>query len=387
MSRQEVLERERRWALPAAIAAILASPLYIVSVALEQAGDVSTTGLDTERYRAIDAAGAELLGAVVLRGLAFVLLCLPLLYLFRAAKARSERVSGPMVGFAFVGPILLAAQGVIGYVAQRQVASDFVAQAGSGGDVFTLLDDLQDDSAAFDVATNLLFPAILGMLVAMVYVSLQAMRVGLLTRFFGTLGMALGAGMLFIVPAIALLTIMIWFGWLGFVILDRVPKGRPPAWDAGTAIPWPRPGEEQAETPRELGDGNADEPAAEDARSLEITRRVASGQEAKAKTAPMSVREPRAGPRRAGGRELRYRDGPPSKRLAEEMLEIPTGLLLEARERNPALAALDLEGALERLDHAWIDRDGELVHLELHDAQAGAPTVVIAPGLGDHAVA
>ena len=259
MSRQEVLERERRWAFPAAIAAIAASPLYIVSVVLDQAGDVPTTGLDTERYRAIDAAGVELVGAVVLRGLAFALLCLPLLYLFRAAQARSERVSGPMVGFAFVGPILLAAQGVIGFIAQGGVASDFVAQAGPGGDVFTLLDDLQEESTAFDVATNLLFPAILGMLVAMVYITLQAMRAGLLTRFFGTLGMALGAGMLFIVPAIALLTIAIWFGWLGFVILDRVPKGRPPAWDAGVAIPWPRPGEETTEAPRELGDGEAAE--------------------------------------------------------------------------------------------------------------------------------
>ena len=85
------------------------------------------------------------------------------------------------------------------------------------------------------------------------------------------------------------------------------------------------------------------------------------------------------------GRELRYQGAPPSPQLAERMLEIPTGLLLDARERNPALAALDLEDALERLTHEWVDRDGELVHLELHQAEPGAPTVVIAPGLGDHA--
>ena len=40
------------------------------------------------------------------------------------------------------------------------------------------------------------------------------------------------------------------------------------------------------------------------------------------------------------------------------MLEIPTGLLLEARSRNRALAALDLEGELERLEHEWVRSTG-----------------------------
>ena len=40
---------------------------------------------------------------------------------------------------------------------------------------------------------------------------------------------------------------MIWFGWLGFMILDRIPRG-PPAGlgNAGEAMPWPKPGEEPA---------------------------------------------------------------------------------------------------------------------------------------------
>jgi hypothetical protein len=29
-------------------------------------------------------------------------------------------------------------------------------------------------------------------------------------------------------------------------VLDRLPGGRPPAWDAGEAIPWPSPGEKAA---------------------------------------------------------------------------------------------------------------------------------------------
>jgi hypothetical protein len=242
LGRQEILDRERRWARPAAIAAILAAPLYVASVILDQGGDVPTSGLDTERYRVIDASASDLLASTVLRSLAFALMCVPLFYLFRAAQARSERVSGAMIGFAFIGPVLLAAQGAIAWVAQTNVASDFVAAAGPGGDIYSLLDELVEDSSAFDIASNLLFPAILGMLVAMIYVPLQAMRVGLLTRFFGTLGMALGAGMLFIAPAISLLTISVWFLWLGLMFIDKVPGGpRPPAWEAGVAIPWPEP--------------------------------------------------------------------------------------------------------------------------------------------------
>jgi hypothetical protein len=262
LGRQEILDRERRWSRPAAAAAIIAAPLYIVSVILDQGGDVPTSGLDTERYRAIDASVGDLLASTVLRGLSFVLLCVPLFYLFRAAQARSERVSGAMIGFAFIGPVLLAAQGAIAWVAQTQVASDFVAQAGPGGDVYSLLDDLVEESGAFDVASNLLFPAILGMLVAMIYVPLHAMRAGLLTRFFGTLGMALGAGMLFIVPAISLLTIAVWFLWLGLMFIDKIPGGpRPPAWEAGVAIPWPRPGDEprDADEDEEVVEGEGEE--------------------------------------------------------------------------------------------------------------------------------
>jgi hypothetical protein len=267
MNRKQILEREQRGQRLAAFAAIAVAPIYIVSVVLDQSGSVPLAGLDTERYRAIDDASGQLLASVALRSLAFFLLAIPLLYLFRAAQARNERVSGPMIGFVFIGPVLLGVQGIVAWIAQTGVASDFVAQVGRGGDIYTLLDDLVDDNTAFVVAQNLLFPALLGLIVVMVYVPLQAMRAGLLTRFFSTLGMALGVSSLFIVPALSLLALMIWFGWLGFTFLDRVPKGRPPAWDAGEAMPWPKAGEEPkpAVAAEGIVDGDAtevfDEPA------------------------------------------------------------------------------------------------------------------------------
>jgi len=253
LNREQILEREERGARLAGYAAIAAAPIYIASVALDQSGAVPLAGVETERYRAIDEAATDLLLSVVLRSVAFALLLFPLLYLFRAAQARNPRVSGPMVGFVFIGPILLALQGIFAWIAQTSVASDFVAQSGAGGDIYTLLDDLAEDSVAFEIAQGLLFPALLGLIVVMVYVPLQALRAGLLTRFFATLGMALGASALFIVPAISLLALTLWFGWLALIILDKLRKGRPPAWDAGVAMPWPKPGEQAQPVPAAAG--------------------------------------------------------------------------------------------------------------------------------------
>lgn len=87
----------------------------------------------------------------------------------------------------------------------------------------------------------------------------------------------------------------------------------------------------------------------------------------------------------AGRRELRYGARAPSPELAERMLEVSTRFVLGARERNPALAALDLEGELERLEHEWVDHRGGAIHVEHHRDDPAAPTFVVVHGLGDHA--
>jgi hypothetical protein len=255
----------------------------------------------------------------IVRAIAFLLLPLPILYLFRAAQARNPRVRASMVGFVFIGPILFATQGVVSAVGENQAASDFVKQASSeevrayaefqrqrkqdpgsiekvtiytGGDTSQLeveqtngtfytvdrypanagssvpaeLDmaqvdndtDSDADSQAGDalaahirtenstiqVAAALAIPGLLGLAVMMVYVPLQGQRVGLLSRFFGSLGIALGAALILVPPA--LIAVMVWTGYLGLMFVNRVPGGRPPAWDVGEAVPWPRPDAREA---------------------------------------------------------------------------------------------------------------------------------------------
>ena len=72
-----------------------------------------------------DHAGA-IVSASVVRAIAFLLLPIPLIYLFRAAQARNPRVQAAMIAFVVLGPLLFAAQSVAQGVGARQAASDFV---------------------------------------------------------------------------------------------------------------------------------------------------------------------------------------------------------------------------------------------------------------------
>ena len=76
--------------------------------------------------------------------------------------------------------------------------------------------------------------------VAFVLISLNAMRVGLLTKFMGYLGMiAAGASLLLIGSAPALLIEVFWLLAVGYLLIGRWPGGDPVAWKSGKAEPWP----------------------------------------------------------------------------------------------------------------------------------------------------
>jgi hypothetical protein len=94
------------------------------------------------------------------------------------------------------------------------------------------------------IATGFGLGGRLGLAIALLYSCLYGMRTGLLTRFWGSLGMALGVAALLLRVEFT----MIWFIYFGLLLLSRLPGGRPQAWDAGEAVPWPTPGEKAAES-------------------------------------------------------------------------------------------------------------------------------------------
>jgi len=300
--RQEILARERRWALPVALATLAAIAMLIASAFV-----VSPVGGDgdAEILRKAHEHSSAITFSSILQAVAFALLTAPLVYLFRAVQARTPRVRGQLIGLVVAAPLFLAVASVLNAAATNQAASDFAAgkvsadlnigeakadcrserrddpdgfrdeYAGPGepeGGILRCAEETVTDDAATNAiadastrgaATGFGLGGRLGLAFTLLYTCLWAMRTGLLSRFWGSLGMALGAAALLLLVQFTL----IFFLYFALLAAGWLPGGRPPAWAAGEAVPWPSPGEKAAS---EL---EAPEPADPDGDSEELRKR------------------------------------------------------------------------------------------------------------------
>jgi hypothetical protein len=84
---------------------------------------------------------------------------------------------------------------------------------------------------------------VLALVFAMIYTNLWCMRTGLLSRFWGALGMAFG--LFLIIPIFPPIPgLVLWFAAIGLMLLGLWPRPLPPAWGAGEAVPWQRPSDD-----------------------------------------------------------------------------------------------------------------------------------------------
>jgi hypothetical protein len=281
-SKDELLERERRWLKPAGLIAIAGALVFAGGIVLQQIG-LPRADTDAERLTQFHDHGSKLLGGQLLQSLGFVLFAVPLFVLFQAASGRAERVRRNLLVLVVIGPILYGISTVIFSFGIKDVADEFVEKApaveqqarqqvedqppapeggrAEEGQTTTaaeqaetpdeaaedarenLADDVAEDSGATRVGQGLRVPAVLALIFGLIYVGLWSMRTGLLTRFWGSLGMALGVSLI-LLGFVAVTGLVIWFAAIGLMFLGRWPGGMPPAWAAGEAIPWLRPGEE-----------------------------------------------------------------------------------------------------------------------------------------------
>lgn len=281
-NRSQVLAREREWSTRCGVAAMAGALLTLVGLILLQSALSGDTNFERLEGAHEEASTVWLSG--IATGLGYLLLGAPLLFLFRAAQARSRQVRNQLVGVVVLGPLLLGIAGVVlagatveaadNYVdgkaqptltpkeataecreearenGAEEFAQDFPAGAGSTPLEACEREKLEEDEASeairgaslIDFARYAGLAGGLALVVALFYSCLHAMRVGLLTRFWGSLGMAVGiAALIGISPLV-----MVWFIYFGLLLIGRVPGGRPPAWEAGEAVPWPTPGEKAA---------------------------------------------------------------------------------------------------------------------------------------------
>ncbi|HEX5929594.1 MAG TPA: hypothetical protein VFY48_09390 [Solirubrobacterales bacterium] len=300
----EILEWESRWAKPVAGLTLLAVASLVFAVYV--GGAVSGNG-EAEVLRSTHEHSSAVTATSLLQALGFGLFAVPLFYLFRAARVRSDRVRRQFVGLIVVAPLFLAVSSGLSGSARNDAASTFVAgdakptltkqeareecvseqgdlgaedfaaefEPGAGEKPLAACEDrkVEDDAASNAQSEASTAAAVsgfgiagaLGLAFALFYVGLWSMRTGLVSRFWASLGMALGVAIIFGLFPFAL----VWFLYIALLIAGWVPGGRPPAWEAGEAVPWPTPGEKAA---TEL-EPAADEPAAEDAPAEERRKR------------------------------------------------------------------------------------------------------------------
>ena len=169
--------------------------------------------------------------ATLLTTLGAILAAYALVYLYRATAARSEEATKTGVIAAIAGGVLFA----VGY-SIRNIGIWIGASGFDGTSAEQARDVFREPIVA---AAGLL--EVLGsfaLALAFVLIALNAMRVGLLTRFLGILGVIVGALSVFQLDQPQIVR-SFWLVMLGLVILRKNPGTPLPAWDTGRAEPWP----------------------------------------------------------------------------------------------------------------------------------------------------
>jgi hypothetical protein len=185
-----------------------------------------------------------LIAGSVVTAIAIVGLTLVLLLLFEATRFRRPetwRAARPLVLFGGVAVALVS----IGH----QVVSALLAHHFAVGHDFSghAVEHALTNGTANVVSDYLDLLAGFALAAGMIVTLLGAMRVGLLVRWVGVLGiitgvlifLPIGGATLELVPAFWLVT-------MGMLCAERWPGGDPPAWSTGEARPWPSRAEQRA---------------------------------------------------------------------------------------------------------------------------------------------
>lgn len=179
--------------------------------------------------------------AAILNGIAEIAIGVTLFHLWRCAKARASRPL-PFIPVALlIGVALAAITGIVYEVDIAHKAQLFVTH---GQQTYGEANRLTTSTFLSSIQIGGQLASLL-IAVAFVLISLQAMRVGLLPKLMGYVGLLSGALFLFpltVVPVVQLF----WFLALALLLYGRWPDGVPAAWLTGRAEPWPSGAEMRA---------------------------------------------------------------------------------------------------------------------------------------------
>lgn len=170
----------------------------------------------------------------VLFGLGGLLASGALIYLFLATRARKPGMGQAALIALAVGGVAFVVGVVVAQVARDVSLASFAGSSDHG----TAAAHDAITPPAYVVGSLFQYLGRLALAVGFLMVALNAMRVGLLTRFMGVLGVL--SGLLFLLQVTALPVVQaFWLVALGALFARQWPRAVPPAWTSGKAEPWP----------------------------------------------------------------------------------------------------------------------------------------------------
>jgi hypothetical protein len=183
-----------------------------------------------------DRNGGSTLITNALLSLGWAAAAFPLVYLYRAAKLRRPELQPAARATAVFGVAAVAVFGLLSQILLNVQAHEFVTH---GAQTFEQAKEAVRDTG-LQITQSLNFAGQLALGFGLVMIALNAMRVGLLTRFMGIVGIICGVvtglAQLFGQPPVLQ---AFWLLALGCLVSGRWPNGVPPAWRSGKAEPWP----------------------------------------------------------------------------------------------------------------------------------------------------
>ena len=293
-SKGELLSFQEAWLRRAGLAALAGAFVIAASLVYQRAGlDLPDSDSDADQLVFAHAHSGRLIVSSILQAIGFCLFTPAIYVLFRAAAGRAERMRGAFLPLALLGPIAFGVGVAVSSGGTADAADKFVSkepavvqQARENATANTqspkkgtaaattstsatttrttpateapdeAADDAREDLADDTNADNTLLIAggivstigVLALVFGMIYSALWCMRVGLLTRFWGMLGIAFG--LFLVIPIFPPIPgLVLWFAAIGLMFIGVWPRPLPPAWAAGEAIPWVPAGEDAGPPP------------------------------------------------------------------------------------------------------------------------------------------
>jgi hypothetical protein len=235
MSGNDQLAWEARARTRQTIVAALAGLLLVAAAIIQLSGthtkvEELTLDLITEHKRF----PIDLIGAIV-NSIALGLVAWTLSYLFQVSRARNAELRDFLRWLAIVGGGLSAISAVIYAIVIASKANEFVK-----GCCQTYVQAHHLTSSGLVIALPLIAQfASLILTAGFVMIALNAMRVGLLTRFMGYLGIFAGVLVLFPIGSPVPVVQGFWLLALAYLFSGRWPSGVPAAWRTGQIEKWP----------------------------------------------------------------------------------------------------------------------------------------------------